>query len=115
MPQLEVYDPAMCCSSGVCGPSPDDRLARFSADLDWLARQGVQVRRYNLAQEPAAFAQNAQIKSLLEQEGETLPALVTDGRLVRWGEYPGRAEMATWFGLIDIPAGGGCCGPTGCC
>jgi hypothetical protein len=33
---LCVFDPAMCCSTGVCGPSVDPELARFAADLDWL-------------------------------------------------------------------------------
>ena len=53
--RLEVFDPAMCCSTGVCGPSPNPALAPFAADLDWVAAQGVGVRRYNLGQEPGAF------------------------------------------------------------
>ena len=52
--KIDVYDPPMCCPTGVCGTDADDVLARFAADLDWLARQGVQVRRYNLSQEPQA-------------------------------------------------------------
>ena len=121
MPKLEVFDPALCCSSGVCGPAPDERLARFSADLAWLSRQGVLVRRYNLAQEPLAFAENALVKGLLEQKPECLPALICDGRILSSGNYPPRSEMAAWFGLIDLPegvrlAGEGCdCGPSGCC
>ncbi len=38
---IEVFDPPMCCSTGVCSPEPDDRLAQFSADLDWLNHQGI--------------------------------------------------------------------------
>ncbi|MEX2621006.1 MAG: arsenic metallochaperone ArsD family protein, partial [Egibacteraceae bacterium] len=56
MVTVEVFDPAMCCSTGVCGPSVDPALARFASDLDWLGEQGAQVRRYNLGQEPGAFA-----------------------------------------------------------
>jgi len=55
MTAVRVFDPAMCCSTGVCGPSVDPQLARFSADLDWLTSQGVAVERFNLAQQPAAF------------------------------------------------------------
>ena len=58
MTTIRVFDPAMCCSSGVCGPSVDPQLARFSADLDWLKAQGVSVERFNLAQQPAAFAED---------------------------------------------------------
>jgi arsenite methyltransferase len=55
MTVLQVFDPPMCCSSGVCGPSVDPRLPRFAADLDWLRNQGVQVERFNLAHQPQAF------------------------------------------------------------
>ena len=40
---IRVFDPAMCCSTGVCGPSVDPDLARFAADVDWLQKQGVTV------------------------------------------------------------------------
>ena len=53
--KLEVFDPAMCCSTGVCGPSVPPALARFAGDLEWLAGKGVEVRRYNLTHEPQAF------------------------------------------------------------
>ena len=51
MTKLEVFDPAMCCSTGVCGAEVDPRLPQFAADLEWVAQQGVQVARYNLAQD----------------------------------------------------------------
>lgn len=52
MTKLEVYDPAMCCSTGVCGPDVDPALVAFAADLKWVAEQGVEVQRYNLGTEP---------------------------------------------------------------
>lgn len=55
MTRLQVFDPAMCCSTGVCGPHVDPQLPRFSADLEWLGTQGVEVERYNLAQQPRVF------------------------------------------------------------
>ena len=65
MMDVRVFDPAMCCSTGVCGPSVDPQLARFSADLDWLKSQGVAVSRFNLAQQPGAFVDDADAKSTL--------------------------------------------------
>jgi hypothetical protein len=35
--KVEVFDPPMCCSSGVCGPNVDPTLARLAADLHWLS------------------------------------------------------------------------------
>ena len=59
MKKLELYDPAMCCPTGICGVEVDPTLVQCNADLLWLAEQGVAVRRFNLAQDPQAFAANA--------------------------------------------------------
>ena len=56
MKPIEIFDPAMCCNTGVCGPSVDPELARFAGDLSFLKENGASVRRYNLSQEAMAFA-----------------------------------------------------------
>lgn len=53
MKTLTVFDPAMCCSTGVCGSDVDQVLVDFSADVQWLKGRGVQVERYN---QPGAAA-----------------------------------------------------------
>ena len=109
MPKIEVFDPAMCCCTGVCGPSVDPRLARFSADLDWLKSQGVSVERFNLAQQPAAFAEDHAVRSALETKGEAgLPLVTVNGDIKSTGVYPSRAELAEWAGVGD-PASRSCC------
>jgi len=55
MQKIQVFDPPMCCSTGVCGLEVDPALVRFAADLEWLKESGVDVERFNLSQEPAAF------------------------------------------------------------
>lgn len=119
---ISVYDPALCCSTGVCGTSVDPALARFAADLDWLKKQGVTVSRYNLAQQPGAFVDNTTIRELLQQDGETvLPVVLVNGQLRSSKLYPRREELAKWLELkLEQTSGtsttGGCCGPnTGCC
>lgn len=67
MKKLEVFDPPLCCSTGVCGPSVDPALVQFAADLHWLANQKAAVERYNLAQQPEAFAANEIVKTALRQ------------------------------------------------
>lgn len=90
----------MCCSTGVCGPSVDETLLRFTADLDWLKSRGVTVARYNLSQQPAEFAKNNTIKELLETQGnECLPVLMADGSVVHKGSYPTRDELVSLAGL----------------
>ncbi len=101
---IRVFDPAMCCSSGVCGPSVDPKLVRFAADLDWLAGQGAAVERFNLGQQPGAFAEDAAVKAVLETKGDAgLPLVKVNGEIKSSGVYPSRAELAGWAG-VDLPA-----------
>ena len=102
---VEVFDPSMCCSTGICGPSVDPMLPRFAADLDWLVEQGIQVIRHNLAQEPAAFAAAPAVQAALTERGtDCLPLILVDGRIVSQGAYPTRAELAGWARLDGKPA-----------
>jgi hypothetical protein len=121
MTAVHVFDPAMCCSTGICGPSVDPQLARFAADLDWLKSQGIAVERFNLSQQPAAFAADASVRSALDANGEAgLPLVKVNGEVKSVGTYPSRDELATWVGIdsrapIEASAPkaktNGCCGP----
>jgi hypothetical protein len=97
MSTIHVFDPAMCCSTGICGPSVDPKLVRFAADLDWLKSHGTTVQRFNLSQEPGAFVAMPGVKSALETRGEeALPVIVVDGEVKSVGLYPSREELASW-------------------
>ncbi len=92
----------MCCDSGVCGPEVDPRLVQFAADLQWLGAQGVTVARYNLAQEPAAFVENATVKKLMGMWGATcFPLVLHDQQVLVRGRYPTRSELASKLGLAE--------------
>lgn len=102
---LRVYDPAMCCSTGVCGPSVDPALARFAGALNELAnRPGLSIERFNLGQQPQAFAQDTEVRALLADGGEQrLPFIFIDGRLCFQGRYPAREELLAALGLTAGP------------
>ncbi|MFG8090752.1 arsenic metallochaperone ArsD family protein, partial [Pseudomonas aeruginosa] len=51
---IQIYDPALCCSTGVCGVEVDQSLVTFASDVEWAIRQGANVQRFNLAHEPQA-------------------------------------------------------------
>lgn len=117
MTTIRVFDPAMCCSTGVCGPSVEPQIVRFAADLDWLKSRGVSVERYNLAQQPAAFAEDVEVKLALQDKGEAgLPLVKVNGEVRCSGLYPSREELAAWAGVKDDePAAAAepkpCCSP----
>jgi hypothetical protein len=118
MSHLDVFDPPMCCSTGVCGPSVDPFLAAFAADVDWLVSNGVSVTRYNLAQDPQAFVAHPLVRDMLQREGDAcLPLLIMNGEIIGRGAYPRRQELARLTGLEvsasaakpRIRLAGGCC------
>ena len=78
MNTLQIYDPAVCCSTGIWGPDVDPELANFAALLSQLQQRGVKVERYNLGQQPVAFVQNAQVKTSSKQtESKRSPSSFT--------------------------------------
>ena len=121
MKKLEVFDPAMCCATGVCGVEVDPVLAQFAADLKWVAEHGVSVARHNLGQEPAAFAENPAVVSIMQQGMDMLPIIILDGHIISTGMYPSRQKLAQKleipFAADEKPAAkSGCCTPkSGCC
>jgi hypothetical protein len=129
MRTIRVYEPALCCNSGVCGPDVDQALVTFTADLEHLKGHGVDIARHNLANDPSSFAANDTVRAYLQVAGsEGLPLTLVDGMTVMAGSYPTRAQLLRYAQLADVvavPAGvtrleltekpGGACGPTGCC
>ncbi len=100
MTSVQVYDPAMCCSTGICGPSVDPKLVHFAADLDWVKGNGVIVERFGLSLQAAAFVKDMDVKEALESKGQdALPLVKVDGVVKSSGRYPSRAELAEWAGI----------------
>lgn len=93
--KIQVFDPPMCCSTGICGPGVDPALVNFTADLDWLKRLGVEVERYNLSQQTQAFVSNAIVTAALKKDGnKCLPLILIDGKIATQGVYPTREKLA---------------------
>lgn len=119
MKTIQIFDPALCCSTGVCGTDVDQALINFSADMNWAKQNGAKVERFNLAQQPLAFAENAVVKGFLERSGqEALPLILVDGDIALAGRYPNRTELARWAGIAEVDAAksqGGCCAGSKCC
>lgn len=115
MKAIQIFDPALCCSTGVCGVDVDQALVDFSADVQWAQQNGARIERFNLAHEPMAFADNLVVKGFLERSGqEGLPLILVDGDIALAGRYPSRTELARWTGLA-LPASAAAASAEGCC
>ena len=119
MKKIQVYDPALCCSTGVCGVDADQALISFSADVEWARQQGAQIERFNLAQQPIAFAENQIVKAFLEHSAEDgLPLILLVGAIILSGRYPSRTELASWINILPPDAAKpakSCCSGRNCC
>jgi len=103
MSELSIFEPAMCCETGVCGVDADTVLINFTADTEWLRKQGIEVQRFNLAQEPAAFINDPVVKAEINEHGEAcLPLLLLDGSVVIRGNYPDRTRLQELTGVESI-------------
>ena len=86
MARIAVYEPAGCCSTGVCDPATSDAMAQFASAMEGLNQQGVDVERFELSSRPDAFASNDWVKAALESDGvEWLPLSMVAGEIVAKG------------------------------
>ena len=129
MNTVHIYDPSLCCSSGVCGEDVDQSLVDISATLVNAKAEGIEVVSHNLANAPLDFAAEPAVKRLLTDEGsDALPAIVVNGRLVLSGRYPSIDELRAWSAggqPVVVPNADAmrltpvqstsCCGGSACC
>ncbi len=100
MKTMYLYEPAMCCPTGICGPSIDPELLRISTVIKNLEKLGIKVERFNLKNYPNEFVKNPAINQLLMQRGvDALPAAMLDGKILKAGKYPSNEEIAGWLGV----------------
>ena len=100
MKQMEIFEQAMCCPTGLCGPSIDPELLRLSSVLDALKEKGIVVGRYNLSNDPLKFVQTKVVTDFLQSHGpEELPLVLVDGTIQFSGRYPTNDEFADILGF----------------
>ncbi len=129
MPTIRIYEPALCCDTGVCGADVEQSLVTVTADVRSLQEMGADIARHNLTSDPTAFTDNETVRAFMHTVGSKgLPLTVVDGVTVATGSYPTRETLKDLAGLgapaakaskrldlgITEKAAGGCCG-AGCC
>jgi hypothetical protein len=93
-----IYDPPMCCSSGLCGPNPNQTLIDLGSTLTELRKSGVEVERYIITQSPAKFKENPEVIKLIQQyQLKILPITTYNGKVVKTGAYPTSDEFKALY------------------
>lgn len=93
-PDVEIFDPPMCCPTGLCGPTLDQTLLDLNETILHLQQEGYQVARYQMTSHPHAFLGNAEVMRLVrEKEMAALPIVVVRGKIIAEGKYPSVVEV----------------------
>ena len=119
MKKMCIYEPALCCETGLCGVNVDPELLRISTALNTLKNEGVVIERYNLNNAPMEFVKSSIVNQYVNEKGvDGLPVVTVDGEIVLAGRYPANDEILT---LLDLPAelllpkgAASCCCDTDC-
>lgn len=102
MVKMIIFDPAMCCPTGLCGPVINPELLRISTALSNLEKNGVKVERYNLNNNPQAFVDNIAVSEILNRDGvDVLPVTIVDGKIVKTKSYPTNDELLKFLGVPE--------------
>ena len=98
MKKIEIFDPAMCCPTGLCGTNIDPELMRIAVVIETLKKQGIIVTRHNLRDEPQVYVSNKTVNEHLQKYGaDALPITLVDGEIAK--TYPTTKQMSEWTGI----------------
>ena len=100
MKRMIIFEPAMCCPTGICGVGIDPELLRITNVFGNLQSNGISIGRYNLTSAPQLFIKNQEINKMLNEKGVAcLPITTIDGEIVKSGEYPKHDEILALLNL----------------
>lgn len=99
--EMKIYDPALCCPTGLCGVNIDPELMRIAVVLETLKKKGIAVERFNLRDNPQVYVEHKVINDCLMNESvEVFPITTLDGEIVLKKSYPSNDQIAEW---LDLP------------
>ena len=89
--ELIIYEGAMCCSTGVCGPEPDQELIALNETNKKLQGEyngQLNIIRASLAFNSLLFFTNKEVFQMVKDNGqEILPITAINGEIVARQKY----------------------------
>ena len=98
LPAVEIFDPPMCCPTGLCGPTLDQTLLDVTDMIHALQADGLRVERYQMTSHPQKFINNADVMRLVrEKQMAALPITAVRGQIIKVGVYPTLTEVQPYL------------------
>lgn len=94
--KIEFFEPPMCCATGVCGPSVDERLVKLCENIELLKGkyENLEIQRYMISQQPLKFKENEAVFKVVKEKGRNvLPITTFNGEIIKIEDYPSLEEM----------------------
>jgi hypothetical protein len=101
--RVELFDPPLCCPTGLCGPTLDQTLLDVNEMVLNLNAEGIGVMRYQMASHPHVFLKNPEVMRLVRERGmDAFPITVVAGQVTKTGAYPTRQEIDAALGVAGL-------------
>jgi hypothetical protein len=95
--ELIIYEGAMCCSTGVCGPEPDQSLIAFNDTVKRLQNDygnRLTIMRASLTFNTLIFLSHPEIARLVKENGpQVLPITTLNGEIIARQKYLSSEEL----------------------
>jgi hypothetical protein len=91
---IEIFDPPLCCPTGLCGPSLDQTLLDVSEMIQRFQSEGYSIKRYQMTSHPQAFISNPEVMRLVrEKQMDALPITMVHGKVIKIAGYATQGEI----------------------
>lgn len=102
MKTIKIYDPALCCPTGLCGVNIDPELMRIAVVVETLKQKGIVVERFNLRDHPQVYVTTKVVNDCLMAEGaDVFPIITVDGEIAIKKVYPSNKQIAGWLDISE--------------
>ncbi|MCH8496006.1 MAG: arsenite efflux transporter metallochaperone ArsD [Balneolales bacterium] len=92
--KIQIFEPNLCCSTGVCGPTPDKDLINLQQTVQAANKAGIKIERYAINQQPLAFTGNDTIRAYIKENGTgNFPVTLVDGAIILEKRYPSLDDL----------------------
>ena len=94
--KLRIFEGMLCCSTGLCGPEPDQALIQLSEDVKKLQVEfpDESIIRASLSFNAKAFLDYPEVLKMVKDVGTSiLPIIVLDGKILAKQRYMTYDEM----------------------
>lgn len=94
--KLIIFEGMLCCSTGLCGPEPNQDLVQLSEDVKKLQVEfpDESIIRASLSFNANAFLDYPEVLKLVKENGtDVLPITVLDGKILAKQRYMTHDEI----------------------